>query len=150
MGGREEVEKIAKSIRDGVPVEAITVRKLLEWFGAQRRGYWIVDEIRATLDEAGVATIPDFESAHIDSLVEFAATSTRTAREESRGASKNSSYDEHAPNDEVFLQIRCTELVDSIVGQEVVVGKARLFSFRGCHLNVIAFVFSVACYDRPS
>jgi CBS domain-containing protein len=50
----------------------MTVREFLSWFGAYRRGYWIVRQIRDALQEAGLETEPDFESAYIDSPIQFA------------------------------------------------------------------------------
>ena len=47
------------------------MRTILSWFDAQRRGVWVVATIRGALDNAGLATEPDFESAYIDSIVTF-------------------------------------------------------------------------------
>jgi CBS domain-containing protein len=41
------------------------------WFGAYRRGYWIVQGIRKALRKAKLVTEPDFESAYIDSPIRF-------------------------------------------------------------------------------
>ena len=49
--------------------QRVKVRTLVGWFGASRRGYRVVDRIRAELKAAGLATEPDFASAHIDSTV---------------------------------------------------------------------------------
>lgn len=43
----------------------------MNWFGSQRRGYYIVREIRKRLVEAGLATTPSFESVYIDSDITF-------------------------------------------------------------------------------
>lgn len=51
---------------DGV---AVTVRELLSWFNAKRRGYLVVALIRQYLDDAGLESEPDFESVHIDAEV---------------------------------------------------------------------------------
>jgi CBS domain-containing protein len=48
-----------------------TVRTILSWFNAQRRGVWVVSMIRAALEDAELTTEPDFESAYIDSIVSF-------------------------------------------------------------------------------
>jgi hypothetical protein len=66
-----ELEQIEKTLREGGTPAEVTVRQLLAWAGAQRRGYWIVRYIRGELARHGLETIPDFESAYIDSLVRF-------------------------------------------------------------------------------
>ena len=43
----------------------LTVRGLLSHFGYERRGAWIIDHIRNTLDEFGLQTIPNFENVWI-------------------------------------------------------------------------------------
>lgn len=48
-----------------------TVRVLLSWFGAERRGYWKIREIRKALNKAKLTTDPDFEEAWIDATVAF-------------------------------------------------------------------------------
>jgi CBS domain-containing protein len=57
-----------KSNNDASPV---TVRTFLSWFGIHRRGYFKVRIIRAALKDAGLKTVPDFESAYIDSPITF-------------------------------------------------------------------------------
>jgi CBS domain-containing protein len=44
-----------------------------------RRGQWVVRGIQASLDSEGLVTEPDFESAYIDSHIEFALMPTVTA-----------------------------------------------------------------------
>ncbi|HWV54553.1 CBS domain-containing protein [Pseudorhodoplanes sp.] len=63
--------EIARLLREGQESPRISVRTLLEWFGAQRRGSWLVWHIRSALDRAGLSTEPDFESAYIDSYLSF-------------------------------------------------------------------------------
>jgi predicted transcriptional regulator len=72
MQPKERLEQIASDIKGGKPVAPVTVRSFLAWFGAQRRGYYIVHNIRGALRKAGLITRPDFESAYIDSLINFA------------------------------------------------------------------------------
>jgi CBS domain-containing protein len=48
-----------------------TVRTLLSWFGAERRGYWKVHEIRKALRKVKLTTDPDFEEAWIDAPLVF-------------------------------------------------------------------------------
>jgi CBS domain-containing protein len=62
---------IANRIKNGQDVPPVTVRTLLSWVDAQRRGSWVVEWIRRNLSGAGLATDPDFESAYIDSFIKF-------------------------------------------------------------------------------
>jgi CBS domain-containing protein len=49
----------------------VTVRQLLRWFEAARRGYHVVQRIRAALEALGMITYPDFEGEYIDQEVFF-------------------------------------------------------------------------------
>jgi CBS domain-containing protein len=69
--GVERLKTISAVIEQGGPAPSETVRSLLSWFGAQRRGYLVVAVIQAALDRAGLTTEPDFESAFIDSHIQF-------------------------------------------------------------------------------
>ncbi len=63
---------IARSLKAGELVPPITVRAFLSWFwGTQRRGRWIVSYIRECLDQAGLRTVPDFESTYLDAEIAF-------------------------------------------------------------------------------
>jgi CBS domain-containing protein len=74
-----EIDNIARELAAGRPVAAVPVRTLLRWFGASRRGYWIVKDVKAALKKKGLATDPDFESAFIDAPIEFALREGRRA-----------------------------------------------------------------------
>jgi hypothetical protein len=41
----------------------VSVRTMLSWFGAERRGYWKVKDIRKALNKLKLRTVPDFEQA---------------------------------------------------------------------------------------
>jgi CBS domain-containing protein len=69
--GSERLLEIAEKLRKKESVGPISVRGFLEWFGAQRRSYWNVWSIRNALDDASLLTSPDFESAYIDSPIQF-------------------------------------------------------------------------------
>ena len=71
MSAAERLEEIGPHLREGGASPQVTVRQFLSWFGAYRRGYWIVERIREALTKAGLETKPDFESAYIDSPIEF-------------------------------------------------------------------------------
>jgi CBS domain-containing protein len=58
----------------------------LSWFGAQRRSYWNVFAIRRSLARAELETYPDFESAYIDSEIEFRRGKPEEAEEKDDAA----------------------------------------------------------------
>jgi predicted transcriptional regulator len=68
--GAERLRLIAERVGKG-DEQTATVREILSWFGAYRRGYWIVEEIRAALKLVGLTTVPDFEAGYIDGQVQF-------------------------------------------------------------------------------
>lgn len=63
--------------------EHTTVRKLLRWFGYERRGSWIVARIRAILAKLDLRIVPDFEYEYIDGeiLIELDKDATGVQRE---------------------------------------------------------------------
>lgn len=70
MSSSEKLKSIVEAVSRGeFPQE--TVRTVLTWFQAQRRGYRVALSIRHALDEAGLITEPDFESAYINSVISF-------------------------------------------------------------------------------
>jgi CBS domain-containing protein len=79
MTDADRLPQIAQQLREGKPPPSLTVREFLSWFGAQRRGYWIVKNIREALEQAGLQTEPDFESAYIDAPVTLMLAPQRPA-----------------------------------------------------------------------
>lgn len=67
----ERLRKISEKLDAGEEPELITVRELLSWFGAERRGSWIVSQIQLALEEHNLVTDPDFVGAYIDSDIAF-------------------------------------------------------------------------------
>jgi CBS domain-containing protein len=80
MTAIERLQEIADQLSEG-RTRNETVREILTWFNASRRGYWIVNEIRSALSQTKLKTEPDFESAYIDSTVQFIQAEV-TAEEE--------------------------------------------------------------------
>ncbi len=72
MPSSDELQQIAETLRSGGDPGTVSVREFLGWFGAQRRGSWIVWHIRSLLRMKNLITVPDFESAYIDSPISFA------------------------------------------------------------------------------
>ncbi len=66
----EELVAVAKRVTAGERPTA-TIRNLLAWFKQKRRGYWVVETIRASLKALNVETSPDFEDFWIDAEITF-------------------------------------------------------------------------------
>jgi CBS domain-containing protein len=99
-----ELEKVADLVKRGEPSPQISVRQLLSWFGAQRRGSYVVQTIRTELKRLGIDTVPDFNDIWIDSDVRFALApkksemeSATSTDEQSNSQSTTSGADQSAP-----------------------------------------------------
>ncbi|SNR63871.1 CBS domain-containing protein [Hymenobacter mucosus] len=66
----EKLEEVNTLISEGRS-PSVTVRELLSWVLAERRGYVVVTLIRLKLKRHNLITLPDFESAYLDSEIEF-------------------------------------------------------------------------------
>lgn len=66
----DKLKDVAEQVNAGVEYSE-TVRTLLSWFEAERRGYWKVQEIRRALKKLKIRTEPDFEEAWIDAPIQF-------------------------------------------------------------------------------
>lgn len=76
--GSERLIAIAKRLKEEEIVESLTVREFLSWFGAKRRGVWVVLEMQAALIDVSLTTEPDFESSYIDGAINFVLMSPET------------------------------------------------------------------------
>jgi hypothetical protein len=87
MNAPQQLLDIASQLKQHKTPAPLSVREFLSWFGAQRRGYWIVERAHAALKHTGLVTEPDFESAYIDSHISFRlATDKRPASEQEAAA----------------------------------------------------------------
>jgi CBS domain-containing protein len=64
----DRMKEAAEQLNNGGP-KNVTVRELLSWFGAERRGYWKVREIRKALKHVKLKTEPDFEGVWINAEI---------------------------------------------------------------------------------
>jgi predicted transcriptional regulator len=78
--------EIADELKQGKQPEPETVRTLLGWFDAQRRGYHVNSLIERALGRYGIKTLPDFRYAYIDSKINFvpATQESETASSETK------------------------------------------------------------------
>jgi CBS domain-containing protein len=67
----QTLQDIASELKADRPIQPVSVRTLLSWVFAQRRGHYVVSQIRNALRRAGLTTEPDFAGAFIDGLVKF-------------------------------------------------------------------------------
>lgn len=66
-----QLQEVADQIRQGERPQATSVRTFLSWFGAERRGWFIVSDIRTALKNVGVTTVPDFNETYLDGTITF-------------------------------------------------------------------------------
>jgi CBS domain len=92
---------IQKALVDGKQ-PSVRIRTLLSWFGAERRGYWIVKKIHRALNEYDLTTEPPFEYAYIDADVKFIRREKAPPKEETQADS--------APNEGVPCAVVPTPL----------------------------------------
>jgi CBS domain-containing protein len=69
--GAERLRAIADGLRANEPSPTPTVREFLSWFGAMRRGQFVVRRLRSVLKRFDLNTSPDFEGAFIDARISF-------------------------------------------------------------------------------
>jgi CBS domain-containing protein len=74
----EKLQAIQEQLKNGVVPPRESVRSILSWFGASRRGYNVVARIRAQFKKYGIKTTPDFEYSYIDSSVLFVKSDQAT------------------------------------------------------------------------
>lgn len=70
-----QLAEIKAKLKNGQRVAPVQVREFLGWFGYEKRGYNIVQDIRQMLSSAGVGTIPDFDRVSYYSEIGFVEAS---------------------------------------------------------------------------
>ncbi|MCG6494858.1 CBS domain-containing protein [Kitasatospora sp. A2-31] len=73
----EMLKQARESAEQGHP-KSLPVRDLLQWWGAERRGYLISQQISAELANHSLSTSPDFEAVGLDVVVDLVGASTLT------------------------------------------------------------------------
>jgi len=69
--GYRKLEQISAQLKDRVTPQPATVRELLQWFGAKRRGSSTVYMIKGALYDNNLRTEPSFELQYLDGPLEF-------------------------------------------------------------------------------
>jgi predicted transcriptional regulator len=76
----EKFEQAEKRLDDGGPPLEVTVRMLLSWFGAGKRGQNVVERVRAALAGFELTTDPDFNAVQIDAEVALVRARPKRAK----------------------------------------------------------------------
>ncbi len=91
----DKLKEVKTKLDRGENIDPISVRKFLSWFwNSQRRGWYVVKTIREALADQQLETFPDFNSAYIDSLIEFRKLPVPSKKE---AAKKIEESAEHQP-----------------------------------------------------
>jgi CBS domain-containing protein len=72
----QELREVADKLSRGEALPPITVRELLRYFGARRRGFYIVLWIQEVLESLALRTEPDFRDLWIDGEIKLVKAST--------------------------------------------------------------------------
>lgn len=80
----------------GSPI-TLTVRDLLGWWGASRRGYLISEQIASELTNHGLSTVPDFAAVGIDDRVTLTGPSVDSEDAESETANSEATTGQAEP-----------------------------------------------------
>lgn len=76
---------IDEQLKKGVKPQSETVRAFLLWFGAERRGYRVINRIRRKLKTYNLTTKPDFEYAWIDGEINFERSNAESGDDDQEG-----------------------------------------------------------------
>lgn len=71
MTTEEKIQEIRQTLDKGENSPSLSVRTFLSWFGAYRRGWWVVTQINHMLNKYDLETIPYFDAIYIDSEFHF-------------------------------------------------------------------------------
>lgn len=97
---KKEFDRINDALQAGDgPLPTATVRQLLGWFGAKRRGRVVVSDIRLALREAGLMTQPDFSAIYIDGELDFAPIDDGNSESSDQSATASESSDDEGEDD---------------------------------------------------
>lgn len=73
----EKLKKVREDVDNGT-AQSVSVRELLQWFGSYRRGRHVVAQIRSSLRDLDLITVPDFDATWIYGSVRFKRSEPQT------------------------------------------------------------------------
>lgn len=79
----QKLSAIADQLKNGVVPPRETVRSILLWFGASKRGLRVASAIKTKFEEHKLTTQPDIESAYIDAEVTFLKATKKQSDDDS-------------------------------------------------------------------
>ncbi|MFC7931677.1 CBS domain-containing protein [Streptomyces cinereoruber] len=82
-----------KKADEGNPI-TLTVRDLLDWWGASRRGYLVSGQVSAELANHGLSTVPDFAAVGLDDRVALTGPPTDTEDEQEATAEQEAAAEQ--------------------------------------------------------
>lgn len=115
-----KLREIARQVHENGAEVQETVRTLLTWFGAKRRGLYVVNSIQKALAEVGLTTNPDFTNVYIDAEVRIIPAQQ-----------PNDDISQHLPvEDEATSEIEVPDATAEVVVDEYVSGAIEDPTFR--------------------
>jgi CBS domain-containing protein len=84
-----------KKADEGSPI-TLTVRDLLDWWGASRRGYLVSGQVSAELANHGLSTVPDFAAVGLDDRVTLTGPPTDAEDEQEATAEQEAAAEQEA------------------------------------------------------
>lgn len=124
----DRLETILNGLGPGMESMPISVRELISWFGAERRGYMVAYKIRKALEALGVTTKPDFDSVPLDSKITLYAPT----QEEITQSETLENVDD--PVNTVGIQLNSSES-ESLPHKQLISGAASEPAFRVSRLE---------------
>jgi predicted transcriptional regulator len=100
MSQIEKLEEIKAILENGQKPQPVTVRTFLSWFGAYRRGWFVVQDINEKLDQYQLETFPYFDAVYIDSTIEFRKIEVKPENSQTTSASATSTS---KPPENIYL-----------------------------------------------
>ena len=82
LEGYERLEQVAARLKSGEIIQPVTIRTLLQWFGAQRRSIPTNRAVRDALFKNNLRITPDLHEAYLDDDIEFYEGNVERKREE--------------------------------------------------------------------
>jgi CBS domain-containing protein len=92
----DQLKDVADQLNQGAE-RTESVRTLLTWFNASRRGKWVVGDIRKALRKLKLTTQPDFEDVWIDAPIKFQPKLAK-AKKGDEGKTKATTEEESSNN----------------------------------------------------
>ena len=101
----KKLAELAERLKAGDVPRRATVRAVLKWFGASRRGANVLSDVKTVLANLGLQTDPDFEEAGIDELVRFKIVSADGSEANSHKVEEQTSEADTIPSADAEIDL---------------------------------------------